>query len=717
MRVFYPRAALLAGAAILVPAMPAHAAEAAAAEGAATSAERKTERDYLARDVVVTGQQEGYRVTDGSTATKTPTPLIDVPQSVAMITRDQFDDQGITTLGDALRFVPGVSIKTGEGHRDDLIIRGQRTTADFYIDGIRDDGEYYRSLYNIDRVEVIKGSNALIFGRGAGGGAINRVTKKAQLDRLILGGAAGVDTFGAFNLAADLGAPVSESAALRLNATYEEFRNHRDVYDGRFIGINPTAIVALGAATTLRLSYSYEDDDRATDRGIPSFNGRPLAGHDKTFFGDPDYNRFRLKAHIARAQLEHRFSDSLSANMSLQYANYDKYYANIVPGEVSDTDLDGTPDQVNLSDYDNTTMRENWLGQANLVWKGQSGNVGHTVLFGVELSRQDTDSARDRTRFGKDGKDRSVDLPLARTFTVPPFTLRPDRDARSELSTASFYIQDQIELADWLQVVAGLRYDIFDLKSNNYAKKFVGARKDEKVSPRFGLIIKPQKNLSLYASYSESFLPSAGDQFTVLDEGSVIFKPEQFKNLEAGVKWAPTEKLLATAAIFRLDRTNTPSPSAGSNGFTVLTGASRVQGAEVSFAGSPTNRLHLNLGYTYLDGEIRSATDEAATGASLAQVPKHQIGAWGRYDVTERFGLGLGMVHQSSQYATYSNKVTLPAYTRFDAAAYYTVNDRMSVQINIDNLFDKRYYASAHSDNNIQPAKPFSARFGVKFAL
>lgn len=711
MRVFYPRAALLAGAAILVPAMPVHAAE-AAADGVASSAERKTERDYLARDVVVTGQQEGYRVTDGSTATKTPTPLIDVPQSVAMITRDQFDDQGITTLGDALRFVPGVSIKTGEGHRDDLIIRGQRTTADFYIDGIRDDGEYYRSLYNIDRVEVIKRSNALIFGRGAGGGAINRVTKKAQLDRLILGGAAGVDTFGAFNLAADLGAPVSESAALRLNATYEEFKNHRDVYEGRFIGVNPTATVALGAATTLRLSYSYEDDDRVTDRGIPSFNGRPLAGYDKAFFGDPDYNRFRLKAHIARAQLEHRFSDSLSANMSLQYANYDKYYANIVPGAVSAKN--GKPDQVSLSGYNNRNMRENWLGQANLIWKGQSGDVGHTVLIGVEASRQDTDSGRISTLFN--GKTSTL-VPLARTITVPSFTFKETRGARSKLSTVSLYIQDQIDLADWLQVVAGLRYDVFDLESNNFVEKFNGARKDEKVNPRFGLIIKPQKNLSLYASYSESFLPSAGDQFTVLDKGNVISKPEQFRNLEAGVKWAPTEKLLATAAIFRLDRTNTPSPTATGDGFTILTGASRVQGVEVSLAGSPTDRLHVNLGYTYLDGEIRSATDEAKTGAALAQVPKHQIGAWGRYDVTERFGLGLGMVHQSSQYATYSNAVTLPAYTRFDAAAYYTVNDRMSVQVNIDNLFDKRYYASAHSDNNIQPAKPFSARFGVKFAL
>lgn len=704
MRVFYPRAGLLAGAAILVPAMPVHAAE-AAADGAASSAERKTERDYLARDVVVTGQQEGYRVTDGSTATKTPTPLIDVPQSVAMITRDQFDDQGITTLGDALRFVPGVSIKTGEGHRDDLIIRGQRTTADFYIDGIRDDGEYYRSLYNIDRVEVIKRSNALIFGRGAGGGAINRVTKKAQLDRLILGGAAGVDTFGAFNLAADLGAPVSESAALRLNATYEEFKNHRDVYEGRFIGVNPTATVALGAATTLRLSYSYEDDDRVTDRGIPSFNGRPLAGYDKAFFGDPDYNRFRLKAHIARAQLEHRFSDSLSANMSLQYANYDKYYANIVPGAVSAKN--GKPDQVSLSGYNNRNMRENWLGQANLIWKGQSGDVGHTVLIGVEASRQDTDSGRISTLFN--GKTSTL-VPLARTITVPSFTFKETRGARSKLSTVSLYIQDQIDLADWLQVVAGLRYDVFDLESNNFVEKFNGARKDEKVNPRFGLIIKPQKNLSLYASYSESFLPSAGDQFTVLDKGNVISKPEQFRNLEAGVKWAPTEKLLATAAIFRLDRTNTPSPTATGDGFTILTGASRVQGVEVSLAGSPTDRLHVNLGYTYLDGEIRSATDEAKTGAALAQVPKHQIGAWGRYDVTERFGLGLGMVHQSSQYATYSNAVTLPAYTRFDAAAYYTVNDRMSVQVNIDNLFDKRYYASAHSDNNIQPAKPFRFR-------
>ncbi|MDG5749222.1 TonB-dependent siderophore receptor [Qipengyuania sp. XHP0207] len=675
--------------------------------------EAQPERDYLPGDIVVTGKSDGYGNDDGFTAVKTPTPLIDVPQAVTAITRDQIDDQNATSLNEALRFVPGVSLETGEGHRDEVFIRGQETTADFFLDGLRDDAQYYRPLYNVERVEVLKGANALIFGRGAGGGAINRVSKKARLGETLTAGAASVDNWGAFTLATDLAAPVGNSVALRLNATYEEFDNHRDVFEGRFIGISPTATVALGEVTDLVLSYTYDDDQRVVDRGVPAFLGRPLTGYDETFFGDQDYNYSDVEAHIARARLDHDFGGGLTANAALQYAHYDKFYSNIVPSGASDADGDGVADTASLSGYEAGTIRENLIGQANLVWTGDTGGIGHTLLIGTEFSRQDTDADRDRTLF--DG-ERSYTTDLAETIFVPPFTFEFQRASTSELSTLSFYIQDQIDVADWLQLIIGARYDEFDLESYDIGNDFLGTRKDDRISPRLGVIVKPQDNLSLYASYSESFLPASGDQFTVLSSTSINLEPETFETLEAGIKYAPREDLLVTAAMFRLDRKDTPFTEPVSN-VVLQTGATRVQGFEASLAGSITEQLHVNLGYTYLDGEIRSQTNDGGIGTELQQLPEHQIGAWGRYDFTDNLGAGLGLVHQSSQFASFSNDVVLPAYTRVDAALFYTVNDRMSVQLNIENLLDEDYYPSAHGDNNIQPGKPLTAKLGVRFEL
>ncbi|MBX7496890.1 TonB-dependent siderophore receptor [Qipengyuania sp. 6B39] len=698
MRIVSARAALLIGTTLATFGAPAQAEDA------------QPERDYLPSDIVVTGDRDGYGNDDGSTATKTPTPLIDVPQAVTTITRDQLDDQNVTSLNEALRFVPGVSMETGEGHRDEVFIRGQETTADFFIDGLRDDAQYYRPLYNIERVEVLKGANALIFGRGAGGGAINRVSKKAIIGDSRVIGAASVDTHGAFSIAGDVGIPAGDTVALRLNGTYEEFANHRDVYEGRFIGFSPTATVALGAATDLVLSYTYDNDERVVDRGIPAFLGLPVEGYDETFFGDPDYNFSEVEAHIARARLDHDFGGGLSANATVQYAHYDKFYSNIVPSEALDTDNDGVADTVALGGYESGTVRENLIGQANLVWEGKTGSIGHTLLLGVEASRQNTDA----DRFGATLADPDVDL--ADTIFIPAFTTSFTRASTSELSTLSFYIQDQVDLADWLQVIVGARYDEFDLESYDIGNDFAASRKDDKISPRLGVIVKPQPNLSLYAAYSESFLPSAGDQFTVLSGSSINLEPESFETLEAGIKYAPRADLLLTAAVFRLDRKDTAFTDPVTN-LVLQTGETRVQGFEAGLAGSLTDQLHVNLGYTYLDGEVRSDTNSAGIGTELQQMPEHQVGAWGRYDFTDNFGLGLGVVHQSSQFASYSNEVVLPSYTRVDAAAFYTVNDRISLQLNVENLFDEDYYPSAHGDNNIQPGKPLTAKLGVRFEL
>ncbi len=663
--------------------------------------------------IVVTGHHDGYTV-DEASSTKTGTPLLDTPQSIAVLSREQLDDQAVDQLNDALRYVPGVSLGQGEGHRDQISIRGQSSTADFFLDGVRDDAQYYRPLYNTERVEVLKGSNALLFGRGGGGGVINRVSKAPMFDGAAYGLNGGVDSFGAWSLSGDLNQPLADSAALRLNATYEAFNNHRDQYDGHFIGIAPTAGVKLGEATTLVLAYEYAEDRRITDRGVPSLGGSPIRGQNQTFFGTPEVNHSEVTAHFARARLDHHFSDSLSLNVTGQFATYDKFYSNVVPGVATAT-------TVSLSGYNAGNTRENWIGQANLVWKTNSGPIGHTVLLGVEASDQNSTAIRSDARFAAviGSPTASVIVPLSRHLTIPAVTFTaPTSSSASQVRALSAYIQDQIEFGEHVQVIAGLRYDDFRITSLNRINSFVGGRSDGKWSPRLGLVIKPMPTLSLYASYAKSFLPQSGDQFSVLAANTQSLEPEEFRNLEAGVKWELADALTVTGAVFQVDRSNTRVADPANNGFFLLSGKNRVKGFEASLAGQITAGWQANIGYSWQDGEIRSpiasGTSTIPVGRKLDKVPHHQFSAWTRYDVSDALGFGLGVIHQSSQFAAISNAVRLPAFTRIDAAVYYDVSENFALQLNVENLFDAEYFPSAHTDNNIATGEPINARLTAR---
>ncbi|ANU08757.1 TonB-dependent receptor [Paraurantiacibacter namhicola] len=664
------------------------------------------DRDYLPTEIVVTGSLDGYSEDDGSTGTKTPTPLVDVPQTIAVIGQDQIEDQNLRQLGEALRYVPGISIETGEGHRDAVFIRGQETTADFYIDGIRDDAQYYRPLYNVERVEVLKGPNALIFGRGAGGGAINRVAKIADPYGLTLAGNASVDSFGGFAFAADVGTPLAEGIGLRLNATYEQFDGARDVFEGEFFGIAPTLTAEFGD-TQVSAFYVHDEDDRVTDRGLPSLGTGPIQGYDKTFFGDPDYNRATANVDIARLRVDHKLSDAVSINGTLQYADYDKYYGNIVP-------TGATATTVTLSGYDNSTDRQNLIGQANLVAEFQTGEVGHTLLLGVEAMGQESIDGRNRVLFA--GGATSTTVPLGRTISVPAFTTTFQRERNSDLTTLSFYAQEQLDFGP-LQLIAGVRYDRFELDTFDVGSSTALSRTDEKWSPRVGLVFEPLEHVSLYASYSQSFLPQSGDQFTVLSSTTALLEPESFDNYEIGVKWAPRPNLLITGAAFRLDRSNTQATDPLNPGAVVLTGASRVQGIELSVTGRLTDNFDISGGYTYLDGEVREDTTSAVAGTRLEQLPEHQVSLWGRYKLTDRLAIGTGVIHQSSQLVPIGGPVRLPAYTRVDAGLFYDATDTIAVQLNVENLLDEDYYPAAHGPNNIQPGDPLNATLTVRMKL
>ena len=653
--------------------------------------------------IIVTGRTRGYVALNSVTATKTETPLIDVPQSVNVVTRQQLDDQAAHSLSDVLRYVPGVTVGQGEGNRDQITLRGQNTTADFFLDGVRDDVQYFRGVYNLERVEVLKGPYALIFGRGGGGGIVNRVQKTPSADASFFGSRLSANSWGAWDLSADWNMPIGETAAFRLNAVHEELGNHRDVYEGQRFAVNPYVAAELASGWSAGLSYEYVDDDRSTDRGVPSLNGRPIEGYRDRFFGAPDVNRTTLAADILKARLDGELAPGLIWSTTALWGDFDKVYANVYPNGPA-TSQNGT---VPLAAYTDATTRENLLVQSNLVWKTATGPLAHTLLFGLEYG--DQTSANSRRNGTLSNANLSLTDPVFPTVTFGALA----RDTTSTVETLSAYVQDQISLGERFHVVAGLRFDRFDISGVDFApnpdRPF--ARVDEKVSPRLGLIFKPAPELSLYASYSRSFLPRSGDQFLSLTTAQENLEPERFTNHEIGLKWRAGPNLFVTAALFQLDRANATTPDPNDPAQTINVGETRTTGLELAAAGNITDRWRISAGYAWQDGVLKGNDF-----VRLAQVPEQQFSVWNRYQATPRLGLGLGVTHQSDQFAAIRASAAatrLPGFVRVDAAAFYDVSDAVQVQVNVENLFDADYFPDAHNNANISTGAPLNARLTV----
>ncbi|MGH7525124.1 MAG: TonB-dependent siderophore receptor [Gemmatimonadales bacterium] len=657
--------------------------------------------EVVARD----RRQSSYGSPRTSSATKTPTPLRDVPQSVTVVSKDLIADQGMRSMADVARYVPGVTMGQGEGNRDQPTIRGNGSTSSFFVDGVRDDVQYFRDLYNVERVEGLKGANALIFGRGVGGGVINRVSKEAEqapTRELTLQGG----SYGTRRGTIDVGQGVSETVALRLNGMYENsdvFR--RDVRVERY-GINPTLTFAPNSRTRVTAGFEHFDDYRTADRGIPSFQGHPADADARTFFGDPGLSWADARVDVGTVAVEHGIGPDLQIRNRTLYGAYDKFYQNVFPGAV-----DSTGAQVSISAYNQGTDRWNAFNQTELTYHLATGGVTHTLLSGVEVGRQVTRNVRNTGFF--DGTETSVAAPLESPTISRPVTFRPsesDADNRTRTTTVSLYLQDQIVLTPYLQLIAGARFERFDLQFHHFRTNEDLARTDELFSPRAGLVVKPIQPLSFYSSYSVSHLPSSGDQFSSLTVTTETLEPEKFENYEVGAKWDVLDRLSLTAAVYQLDRTNTTAPDPVDPSRTVQTGSQRTKGFEFGATGNLTDAWQVAAGYANQDAYLTSTTTAAAAGAQVPLVPRNTLSLWNRYQVTRRWGLGAGVIYQDDMFAAIDNAVTLPSFTRFDAAAYLTLSRELRAQINVENVFDKRYYVTSHSNNNISPGSPRAVR-------
>jgi catecholate siderophore receptor len=682
----------------------------------------------------------GYNAKASTTATKTDADLRDTPQAVSVVTQDQIKDQAIQSVSDAVRYVPGVTAIQGEGNRDAIVLRGVASTGDFFVDGTRDDVQTYRDLYNTDRIEVLKGPSGMIFGRGGAGGVINRVSKEAGWDPISQITA----SYGAYDqkrISADFGQAINDEIAFRINTVYENSDSYRDGVNLERYGVTPTITIRPNDQTKMTLGMEYFKDQRIADRGVPSANGsgdninnrKPYNIVDNSaFYGSSALSPTETETVAFNAMFEQTFDNGIGVKNRTRYAHYNKYYQNVF----SDSAVNNNG-LFTVRGYLDATVRENIINQTDLTYTAKWGAVEHKLLAGLELTKQDTNNNRLAAFFNNDfltsGTQVTLDANNATEIGNTPVSFRANllnsnnayRDNQSTLDVVGVYLQDQIVFSPKWQAIIGLRHDTiktdFDgVKSNDLGGKIYESFNitDSLLSPRAGLIFKPVEPFSLYANYSLSYVPRAGDQLTSLTVTNQAFDPEKFINYEVGAKWDLNPSLAFTAAIYKLERQNVQvtDPNSNSNN-QILVDGQETKGIELGVSGNITNKWSVLGGYAYQDGEITkqqgSGTGAILKGTQLAQTPKHTFSFWNRYDLNGIWSVAIGVISRSEMYAalpTASQNTILPGYTRLDAAVFAKLNKNTRFQVNIENLTNKEYALFAHNNNNITPGSPISGR-------
>jgi catecholate siderophore receptor len=433
------------------------------------------------------------------------------------------------------------------------------------------------------------------------------------------------------------------------------------------------------------------------------------------FFGDPEISHADADVNLVTASVEWRPSDRLVIRNRAMFGDYDKFYQNVFAGGAA-TGTGPIPTSVPLQGYNNRIDRRNLFNQTDLVWQTRLAGAEHTVLAGVELGRQTSDNRRNTGFFDNLATTRVVPF-AAPTVTGETVVFRQsptDADSHVRASVGAVYLQDQAELSPHLQLIGGARFDRFELdfRNNRNGQRF--SRRDDLVSPRLGLVVKPVEPVSLYASYSVSYLPSSGDQFSSLTSTTVTLEPEKFTNREVGLKWDLASGLAVTAAAYQLDRDNTSAPDPDHPGFVVHTGAQRARGVELGVSGKVSLAWQVIGGYGWQEVEIVSTTSAAPAGRRPPLTPAHTASLWNKWTLSDRWAVGLGAGYRSKAFAAIDNAVVLPGFTRLDAAVFLRVNDKVSAQLNVENLLDERYFATSQGNNNIAPGAPRTVRVSVQ---
>ncbi|WP_179402145.1 TonB-dependent receptor [Burkholderia guangdongensis] len=682
--------------------------------------------------IEISGQAEhGYQA-DFSASAKFTAPLVDTPKSVTVIPEALIRNSGATTLTEALRTVPGITFGAGEGGNplgDRPFIRGYDSQGSLFIDGMRDIGATTREIFNLERVEVTKGSDGAYGGRGGAGGSINLITKTPHLGTSADASAGfGTDRYRRFT--ADGNWQFSDHAAFRLNAmSHNNDVAGRDAVNNARWGVAPSAAFGLGTPTRVIASYSHLATDDLPDGGIPYLYGfsnkpanvdtiYPASVNRHNFYGLVDRDFRKTTSDVGTVRIEHDLAPSLTIRNTTRYTRSTQDYIWTQPDDSQGNVANGKVWR-RANNRDSTAQAV--ANQTELFGELRTGALKHSFTTGIELSREWGERDTYSVAAGN-GKSCQQGIGAASGYNCTSLWAPNPNDpwagsisrnndpSHARTVTKSVYGFDTIELTPRWLINAGLRLDDYSTRFTdtraNGGKTYT--RDDTLVNWQLGLVFKPARNGSVYASYATSSTPAG----MLLGEGSESqsltpgrggvgsnadqMAPEKNRSVELGTKWNVLgERLSLTGALFQIDTTNARVTLP--NNQYAMVGDKRVQGLEFGVAGQIAPHWRAFGGYTYMKSELRdNGKNTADNGHAFPNTPKHSFTMWTDYDVTPKLTVGGGAFYMSKVFGDTANERAVPSYWRFDAMAQYRIDKRLDLQLNVQNLFNRTYFDQAY---------------------
>lgn len=630
--------------------------------------------------------------------------LVDTPRTVSTVTRQLMDDQGVTTVSGALRNVPGISLAAGENtsQGDNINIRGFSARNDYFIDGMRDFGSYFRDSFNLENVEVIQGPSSALFGRGSTGGAIQQNSKQAFL---------GSKKEGTFMLGtnettratADINSKINDNSAFRLNAMGNRNKvAQRDETLYRRAGFAPSLAFGLGTDTRLNLSHLYQAEDDIPDYGIPFYAGKPAETDRSNFYGFKNHDHLKTDVNISTAKFEHDLSDNSTVRNQTRYA---RYFRDV---QVTEPQMTTSGSTVTRSMKARTSV-ESYLGnQTDISNKFETFGLKHNAIAGVAIETESS-TPNAITYSGVS----STTLQNPNSSADFSYSSASTTYTKTKLDTIAAYLADTIKISDAWELSLSGRYDKLHTSYDSLtgSTRTILSRNDNLISYNGGLVYKPAENGSIYVSHGTSFNPSAESLSLTTSTANVA--PEKNTIYEIGTKWDLLKKRLSTTlALFRADKDNArENTGLASN---TLSGSQRVYGVQTQVTGKITDKLQLIAGYTYLDGRVtKSLISSNYKNRALANTPEHSFNLFATYKLTQKLEIGGGGNYVSERYVTPTSAADTvtgtvrkaPGYIVFNAMAKYPLNKSIELQLNINNITNKYYFDQIRGTQSVVPGE------------
>ena len=681
----------------------------------------------LASPVVAPSTSTNYLVGE-SGAGRSTAPLINTPQTVTVVPQQIIREQASSTVMDALRNVPGITFRAGEGgaQGDVPYIRGFDARNDIFRDGVRDPGWYTRDSFAVDSVEVLKGPSSFMFGRGSTGGVINMNSKwpvfgaapattnapsypvKSPLfvsppsaDFIDIMGT--VHTGPGARSVLDANKQINEQAAARIQVMGQRYdipgRDH--VEENRW-GVAPSFTYKFNDQTRATFAYIYQHDDSIPDRGIPYYPTPaagprfPIAVPRDTWYGilsGPTPDKEKIDAHVATARFVHEFTNNIKITNTTRYVNVDRLNRATLPNNTGSLNFAAGTYQPGRqwTEVDNELFANN----TDFSAKFSTGMLRHSLVAGVDVAREERNQ-RTRAYTAASAATTSIYDPDPYRFggTFGPLSVPTISNATSW----GAYLADQVKITDWFELLGGIRYDNFDAKSGSTT---ILEREDKMWSWRVGAVFHPTTNSSVYVMRGTSFNPTA--EFLTIAANAANIGPEENETTEIGVKVDVLDKRLSlTGAIFRTDKTNARVPDPANLTVQILDGVTRVEGIELGAIGRVTNEWQVFVGYTHLRSEIIKHTTAALVGEELFNTPHNAFSLWTTYDVNQKWTVGGGAFFVDAVWgnldATLGNTTRVPSYWRFDLMTSYKITNNIVAQLNIYNLTNEYYFAQVYNN-------------------